>query len=218
MSLPRPKAILFDWDNTLADTWPIIHKSLHHTFTEMGKEPWTFEETKEKVHRSMRDAFPGIFGDRWEKASDLYQSFFRANHLNDLAVLEGALDVLEHLHKDEGIYVALVSNKTGENLRKEVTHLGWDKYFQKVVGAKDAAADKPAPEPIHMALEGSGIKPDEHVWLIGDSVTDLECAHNAGITPIFYGDANPKEPRFSHCPPKKHLKNHRELLEFLKSV
>ena len=29
--LPRPRAILFDWDNTLVDSWVTIHEALNIT-------------------------------------------------------------------------------------------------------------------------------------------------------------------------------------------
>ena len=188
MNLTKPKAIIFDWDNTLVDTWPIIHESFTFTLKEMGQSLWTFEETKMKVHRSMRDSFPGIFGEEWEKAADLYQGYFRANHLDRLSLLPGSEMIVKML-SEAPIYTAIVSNKKGVNLRKEINHIEWEAYFDKIVGANDAVEDKPSPAPIRMALEGSDIELDEDVWLIGDSITDLECAYNSGITPIFYGDA-----------------------------
>ena len=47
----------------------------------------------------------------------------------------------------------VVSNKAGRYLRAEVAHLGWAAHFGAVVGAGDAAADKPDPAPIHLALQ-----------------------------------------------------------------
>lgn len=38
--LRKPKAIIFDWDNTLVDSWPVIQHAIDHTMVEMGKEPW----------------------------------------------------------------------------------------------------------------------------------------------------------------------------------
>ena len=46
-----PRAILFDWDNTLVDTWPVIHDSMNVTLTHMGWEPWTMDETRARVRR-----------------------------------------------------------------------------------------------------------------------------------------------------------------------
>ena len=47
--LPRPRAVLFDWDNTLVDSWPIIHQALHDMFTAMGHAPWTLDECKARL-------------------------------------------------------------------------------------------------------------------------------------------------------------------------
>ena len=35
MTLPAPKAILFDWDNTLVDSWTVIHHAMTATFEAM---------------------------------------------------------------------------------------------------------------------------------------------------------------------------------------
>jgi len=216
MKLTKPKAILFDWDNTLADTWPTIHQAMSETFTAMGHEPWSMEVTKERAHRSRRESFPEIFGDRWEEAGDLYIHNFKRIHLEKLTPLEDAEEVLKALQVTD-IYTALVSNKTGENLRLEVDHIGWNDYFSKVIGAKDAEEDKPSPKPVIMALEGSGVAPGRDVWFVGDSVTDMECAYNSNCVPIFYGDQDLRLDKFKNFQPVRHFKNHGELVSVIKS-
>ena len=54
----KPKAVLFDWDNTLVDTWPVIHYALNSTFLAFEKEAWSIDDTMERVRLSLRDAFP----------------------------------------------------------------------------------------------------------------------------------------------------------------
>ena len=66
--MTAPKALLFDWDNTLVESWDAIHHALVVTFEAMGHEPWSLDETKARVRRSLRDAFPALFGTRWEEA------------------------------------------------------------------------------------------------------------------------------------------------------
>tara|TARA_B100001564_G_scaffold355233_1_gene367186 strand:+ start:1132 stop:1785 length:654 start_codon:yes stop_codon:yes gene_type:complete len=215
--IEKPKAILFDWDNTLADTWPTIHEALTHTFVTMGKEPWTFEQTKEKVHRSLRDSFPEIFHDKWEEAGQLYLDYFESVHIERLTPIKHAKEMLDAL-KETGIYTAVVSNKTGYNLRSEISHLGWGHYFAKQIGAKDAKNDKPHPDPIYLALEGSGIEPNKDVWLIGDSLTDLECAYNAKCKPVFYGDQDLTDARFAHVQPDLHISDHQQLHQIIKDL
>lgn len=211
----KPKAILFDWDNTLADTWPIIHKALTHAFETMGETPWTLQETKERVHRSLRDSFPEVFKDRWEEAGKAYIDCFEKIHLDYLSPLEGAKEVLDAL-RNHDIYVAVVSNKTGYNLRKEIHHLGWENYFSKIIGAKDAHKDKPDPAPVIMALEGSNLKPSQEVWFIGDTVTDLECARNTNCKSVFYGKEDLSHPRFLGIKPDLHVEDHTALQNVIK--
>ncbi len=215
--IPQPRAILFDWDNTLADSWPVIYKALRETFIAMGMDPWSFEDIKngrDGIHHSLRSSFPRIFGDRWEDAKDIYYSHFLECHLEEIDLLPGVDEVLERLSPTT-TFTAIVSNKTGPYLRDEVTHLGWLHHFDKVVGATDADKDKPDPDPIYFALEGTGIEPGEDVWMIGDSETDLECAINAGCRPIFFGDGDFHERFLSLHPNITRLKNHQELLRML---
>ena len=194
--LGRPRAVLFDWDNTLVDSWPIIHDALHLTLTTMGHQPWTLEESKARVRLSLRDSFPALFGTRWEEARRVYMDAFQSIHLERLGALAGVVELLEHL-TEAGCYLAVVSNKTGPILRREAAHLGWTRYFARLVGATDAAADKPDPAPIHLALEGSGIAAGPEVWYVGDTAVDIECALNAGCIPVLLGPAKPEDAEFS---------------------
>ncbi len=219
--IKKPKAILFDWDNTLVNTFPIIYQGLHDAFTAMGMEPWTFEDimrNRDGIHQSLKQSFPRIFGERWEEAREAYYKSFLANHLEKMQVLDGAVDTLHELSKKD-IYVAIVSNKTGKYLRTEVDFLGWQNYFDKIVGAYDAENDKPHADPVHLALNGSGIAADENVMFIGDSSTDVECALNAGVTPVIFGD-HIFDQGVAHLEVDlrtlKQVKNHKELLEIVR--
>src|SRR5216684_1044345 len=69
-ALRRPRAILFDWDNTLVDSWATIHEALNFLMRAMGKPEWSLAQTRERVRLSLRDAFPLHFGERWEEARD----------------------------------------------------------------------------------------------------------------------------------------------------
>ena len=74
----HPRAILFDWDNTLVDSWATIHEALNFLMRAMDKPEWSMAETRERVRLSLRDAFPVIFGERWEAAREIYLDRFRA--------------------------------------------------------------------------------------------------------------------------------------------
>ncbi|MCZ6637633.1 MAG: HAD family hydrolase [Alphaproteobacteria bacterium] len=182
-NIQSPRAILFDWDNTLVDVWPAIHDAINTTFAAMGHESWTLEETKARVRKSLRDSFPEMFGDRWTEARQIFYDRYAKIHLQYLTPLPAAGEVLAWLASKE-IYLAVVSNKTGSYLRAEAEKIGWNNYFGRIIGATDAEEDKPAQAPVHMALDGSGIDAGADVWFVGDGAIDVQCAINSGMTPL----------------------------------
>ncbi|MBA8667578.1 HAD family hydrolase [Holosporaceae bacterium 'Namur'] len=186
MKLTKPKAIIFDWDNTLVDTWDIIHTALGNTFIEFGKPPFTLEESKIYIHKSMKDSFPSIFGNMWQDAAKRFYVHYLDNHLTHLKSLDNTIDTLNMLRKNN-IKMSVLSNKRGDILRKEVEHFGWAEYFVKIMGSLDAAEDKPSPVPAFEIMKCMEIDSPQDVWFIGDSIADMECAVNAGCVPIFYG-------------------------------
>ena len=52
VSLPPPRALIFDWDNTLVDTWAVITTCYNATFAHFGMPPWTEAETRARAHQS----------------------------------------------------------------------------------------------------------------------------------------------------------------------
>ena len=216
MSLPKPRAILFDWDNTLVNTWPLIHEALNMTLRYMKHPEWTAERVRDEVKQSMRDKFPSMFGERWKEAADYYQNSYRSIHLSDLQPLPDAKAMIESIARPP-MFLGIVSNKIGKTLREELTHLGWDKYFDVAVGASDAAKDKPHPEPVLFALKDSGIAPGPDVWFIGDTDVDLKVAQATGCTAILYGDFTTDGKTHDGVPFAAHAKDQQALKKLIAS-
>ena len=182
-----PRAILFDWDNTLVDNWQVILAALNTALVAMDQRPWTLSESRERIKHSLRDGFPATFGDRWREARKIFYDHFTATHLDGLRPMPGASELLGGL-ATTGIYMGVVSNKRGDLLRREAEHLGWTGYFGNLIGADDASEDKPAVAPVDMALAGSGIARGTDVWLVGDNDIDILCARNAACLAVLLGD------------------------------
>jgi phosphoglycolate phosphatase len=182
----RPEILLYDWDNTLVDGWAGITAALNAAFREFGHPLWTVEDTRNRVRVSLRESFPVMFGDRWELARDLFYDTLKQEHLRHVHPMPGAQAMLgAGASWPQGV----VSNKAGAFLRREVTHLGWDRFFGPVVGAGDAMADKPAADPLLLALRHMGRAADASVWYIGDTALDMQAARAAGVTAVLVGDA-----------------------------
>jgi phosphoglycolate phosphatase len=204
--LARPRAILFDWDSTLVDTWRSIEAALNATLVAMGHAPWSAEEMRGRVRESMRESFPRLFGQRWPEARRIFYNAYLAAHLDHLLPLPGAGELLADLAA-QGFYLAVVSNKTGPVLRKEAAHLGWERHFRRLVGAGDAPRDKPDPAPVALALEASGIAPGPEVWFVGDTALDMVCAASAGCVPVLIAGEGRGRDDFTAAPPACELEN-----------
>ena len=214
--LVRPRAILFDWDNTLVDSWATIHEALNLVMAAMGKPPWTLTETKARVRLSLRESFPVHFGARWEEARDIYLDRFRAIHLERLAPLPGRSELLRGL-AGEDVFLGIVSNKTGALLRREADHLGWSRHFGAIVGAGDAVVDKPDAAPVRLALAPSGVAAGQAVWFVGDTGVDMECAGNSGCVPVLLG-GEPASLELRECAPRLTFADPGALFHFVRGL
>lgn len=202
--LTLPRAIVFDWDNTLVESWECIRESYNATFRHFGLPEWSLDETKVNVAKSLRDSFPQMFGDRWEEAKDVFYRSYESIHASHLNPLPGARDMLEAL-KARGIYLAVVSNKRGSFLRKEAHMLGWTDLFGALIGATDCEADKPHPAPVVKSLAPAGLQPGADVWFVGDSVIDIQCGLASGCLPVLVREDPPRVGEFDTYPPLCHL-------------
>lgn len=197
--LPRPEVLLFDWDGTLVDSHPVLAKSMNVTLAEFGMAPWSYEDWKAWLGGSARDAFPEVFGDRWEEAKRIYYAAYAEAHLEQLALLPDADSLIAAL-AGEDVQLGVVTNKSPPFLKKEIARLGWQAHFVSCVGAGDASRDKPSPDPALLALEHLSHNGGKSVWFVGDNQVDVECGLAAGCTTVLVGDsASDREPDHRVC-------------------
>lgn len=182
-----PAAILWDWDNTLVDGWAAIEAGLNAAFRAFAMPEWDRAQVLGNVRKSLRESFPPLFGADWERARDIFYAEVRARHLAVLAPMPGAAAALAAAGRVAP--QAVVSNKQGPLLRAEAAHLGWEAWFGALVGAGDAARDKPDAAPLLMALARIGIGASEKVWYVGDTALDMQAARAAGCRAVLLGDA-----------------------------
>ena len=179
-----PEAILWDWDNTLVDNWAAMTAAANVAFAAFDLPAWTEADMRARAVGSIRDTFPGLFGPGWERARDIFFNAFDTLHTQALREMPGAAAALAAgATWPQGI----VSNKSGAYLRREVAHLGWNGHFRTLVGAGDAAADKPHPAPIWHALTAIGMRPGPTIWYVGDTESDMRAARASGCTAVLIG-------------------------------
>ena len=170
----RQIAILWDWDNTLADTFGAILAAQNAMRRFYGLSVWTKEESKAAMNTSGRNLIRDLVGE--ERAEEARQIYLKAYTQSASAInlKQGAIDVLEKA-KSLGYINILASNKAGSILRNEVHTLNVDHYFDRIIGAEDTPNDKPSKSFTDAALDGFIYK---RIFSIGDGKADIKMGHN----------------------------------------
>ncbi len=213
ISLAKPQAILFDWDNTLVDAWSLIYKATHNTFVKYGKKPWSFEETKINVHRSLKEIMPILFPTNYEEAGKFYKNSY-AELMHEIRPLPHAVEALEMLN-EQNIKCAIISNKTVDYVFQEAETLKISHLFSSIMGSGSIDVDKPNPKTVYETLKRINIANTEKVWFVGDSVSDMEVAYASGSLPIFYGPEDFRNDRYKNCAPKLHISDYNDFINFM---
>jgi phosphoglycolate phosphatase len=218
MSLIKPQAIIFDWDNTLVDSWHKLSYAINSTLEAMQMQVWTMDEVKARMHHSSRDFFPRVFAEKADAAKEHFYGVYHAKFANTIDPLDNAVDTLLLLGA-QGIKAAVLSNKRGDILSNEVKIANWTHHFELIVGATDCSEDKPSTIPVHHILEHLKMDAGDDVWFVGDTIVDMECAHKAGCMPILFGEQidsapHPDDLDIEHY----HALDHKKLIETLQSL
>lgn len=215
MGLYPTKAIFFDWDGTLVNTLGLLSVAHNHVRAELGFPLWSKEEYTAAMTRSTRELYPILYGERSAEAQVILYDYIKANHLEYLEKMPGAVELLDQIQA-LGIPMGVVSNKRDDVLVREVEALGWEKYFGVYNGAGVAAQDKPSAVPLFhaMALHPGGVTPEGFMY-VGDTETDLRAIREAGCIGVFVQHDGPREDLVETYKPDIVVNNLHELSEML---
>ena len=146
------------------------------------------------------------------------------NKDNLIKLLPNAFRVIKKLNEME-ILVSIVSNTYSSFLNRTIKRYQLNKYLLNVIGTKgDIQYRKPDKEVVDYALAGSNIDyiNCDTVWMIGNSLQDIQTAYNANIRPIIFGDELLEEILYTEGINKNqkaiYFKNHLELLNKLEEI
>ena len=178
----RPiRAVLYDFDGTLADSTELIMRSYRHTMTtHLGECPpderWLegfgtpLETQIERFARS---------GDEFHAMMHTYRSFQGIHHDDLLRPFPGATGVVRRL-RERGMALAIVTSKHREATLRGMGLCGILDDFDEIVTPEDVANPKPHPEPVLHAIERLGVAAEAALF-VGDSPHDIAAGRAAGV-------------------------------------
>ena len=185
-----PKAVIFDLDDTLVDSFDARRHALEKVLLLAGIQTPTAGEFLtglggRQLFGALETLAPGrhIGG---TSLSEAYRNFYWGKEPGLINLFPGIRTLLRDLHSS-GCRLGVLTQKSREfeiegrrcGASSELGELGVASLFSVVVGFEDVARHKPDPEGVEVALKELGVLPEEAL-LVGDSAADIEAARAAG--------------------------------------
>ncbi len=176
------KLIILDFDGTLADTQPLILRSLQGTIAELGLPSRTDAECASIIGLPLKECFVKLLDaddTLAERCCEVYRRLFdEYNHPGTVTLFPHVEETLHELHR-RGLQLAICSSRARATLDHFVLSFGFEQLVQAVVSADDVQRGKPYPDPALRVLELIGCKAEEAL-MVGDASYDILMGRAAG--------------------------------------
>lgn len=177
------KAVLFDFDGTLANTLPLCFHAFRHVFKKYDGKNLSVTEIKSMFGPSET----GIINENLThphkmKAIEEYYKLYEENHEKFVKENDEITSLLLFL-KNNGIKVGIVTGKAERSLDLSLKALQMEDYFDIKITGDDVIHPKPHPEGVEKALKGLNVS-NKDTLFIGDSDADIEAGIKAGVYTI----------------------------------
>lgn len=180
----KPKAILFDLDGTLIDSFPAIIESFKEIMLRHGDGlEVSSDKVAQYIGKPLEDVMLEVTGDI-KKAEQLVKEYRDHNKslLPKIPFFPGIVDMFEQL-QETGVKLGVVTSKSRESTMVTIKAHDAEKYFDSIITYNDVDKHKPLPDPLIKACEELGVDCRESVY-IGDSTYDIQSAKAAGCLSV----------------------------------
>ncbi len=191
------KHIIWDFDGTLFDTYPVMAKIFQELLQERG-----IEEPVENIVKQLKvsmSAALNYFGKKYQideefKAS--YQARRKEVEADSSKPFAGIAEVCKYIHStDRKNYLY---THRGESSIMLLEKFGLDGYFSDFITSQNGFERKPSPAAIQYLIEKHGIVSAEAI-MIGDRDLDLIAAKKAGIDACFFDELGAASDHSDHA-------------------
>ncbi|MFA6198333.1 MAG: HAD family phosphatase [Patescibacteria group bacterium] len=189
------KAIIFDLDDTLVNTWPWHRQAMDAALKPYNVQLADLEPSKlhNIVGRRTRDAFEFIRHDLGVSAprsvlEDARRTVFEALRESGQTLLPGTLELLERL-KAASLRLVVVSSGKEPYVLSVLEKWQIKQYFDDIIGGDEVTKGKPDPEPYLNALKYLQLPASDCV-VIEDSQSGIESAKSAGCYCVAVRNSN----------------------------
>ncbi|MBQ7293537.1 MAG: HAD family hydrolase [Clostridia bacterium] len=183
------KAVIFDFDGTLADTLESIKEGINLTMEKFGYPFSTRDDVQAHINHGARNliklSIPSeLQGDeaKVDEVYAVYNEMYQKVYLNVEELYDGMDAAIKALNEG-GIKMSVLSNKQDPMVVGLCKKNLPEKMFTEFRGQRVGAPTKPDPTVPLEICALMGVDPSECA-LVGDSDVDMKTAKNAGFTAI----------------------------------
>ena len=177
------RAVLFDFDYTLADSTRGIEECINYALAEMNLPAVSAMAISETVGLSLRDTFCRLNASPTDEQCAEFSRHFiaRADQVmvENTHLYDTTRTVIPDL-KQRGLSIGVVSTKYRHRIEDVLARERMREYFDVIVGGEDVACHKPHPEGALKAVEALRAGAEQTLY-VGDSVVDAETAKRAKL-------------------------------------
>lgn len=177
------RAVLFDFDFTLADSSDGVVVCMNHALGRLGLPPAPAEAIRRTIGLDLPTALGVLAGEEWRsREEEFFDHFVRKADeviVASTSFLPGAARVLRAL-QDAGCPAGVVTTKYRHRVEDALERDGLRGLVDVIVGIDDVPRPKPAPDGLLRAAGLLGIPAGDCVY-VGDSEVDAMAAQAAGM-------------------------------------
>ena len=181
MTALRYRAVLFDLDGTLVDSYTALAEAVNHSRRTHGLHELPSARIKEFVGEGIDRLLQRAF-ERTDVPKSVREAFESrydevcCSESKILADVDATLIALAEL----GVGMAVCTNKPTPFSKKILDFLGLSRHLRAIVGPDLAGARKPDARHLLFTLESVNCTPGETLF-VGDMPIDVRAARNSGI-------------------------------------
>ncbi len=209
------RAVFFDFDGTLADSFEAITASTNHVRSSFGLPGLPESVVRECVGFGLPNLMEHLVpGFDTNEAVARYRQHHPLVMFTGTRLMRGVAETLPILHQ-RGFKLGVCSNKQVQFTKTLIESLGLGRFIELVLGPEDVFGRvKPDPAMLMEAVARLGLQRDEVVY-VGDMAIDVHTAQAAKIRVwLVPGGATGRESAAAACPDRE-LTQFGELLDLL---
>lgn len=174
------KGVIFDFDGTLADTFPLIFLAFRTALTKFTGRNYSDEEITRYFGPSEDGILQQIVPGQWQAAMEIYLAEYKRRHSRYVRLFPGIPELLDQL-TDKHVKLGIITGKSEASLMLSLDALNLKGYFDVLAAGSPERANKDTN--LYQVVKQWGLQPTEVIY-VGDAPSDIVFAREAGVIPV----------------------------------